>query len=762
MLKQSLRRSGLRALVGLRRRGRDVTRNGEVVAPALHDEAEIFVDRWGIPHVYARNLHDLFFLNGYVHAWDRLWQMDFMRRAACGTLAELLGPDALVTDRFARRVGFARRASAEGITGDSKIVLDAYVAGINWYIDSTSRPPIEFAGLGQPPTHWQSRDVLALSGLLSFMLTPNWDLEVIRARLLGQGVSADDLAAMEGLPAGHYEGPGMGEGFSLHEVVATEFKRLFDLGGGFGASNAWALAGARTASGKPILGGDPHLRVGMPNIWHQVHLSAGDVDVIGAAIPGTPGVLIGHNRSIAWSVTAGCVDCTDIFIEEGGPGETVREEILVKGQAANVEEVYVGRNGPDIAPAIGIEGQRWCLRCEVPGGPEPFAPLLSILRSDNWYEFREALRGWRAPVLNFVCADADGNIGHQVAGLVPGRGQGLGLLPTTVGDEGGWSGSIPFDELPMSANPDCGYVISANNAPGADYPYWLGVDFAEGYRAGRIRELVEAKEKHSPLDVSRMQLDVESPAACEVRRALLDFHPSDAGAERLLAMIKAWDCRLTADSAAACAYTAFMREFSRRIGTARLGAGAEFWMGKPVNPLARENGWLFRHGAVVVQALSERPDGLFDDREAEIAGALGDAFKALERTLGPDPDAWRYGSLHPIHLRHVASSPQNSALLDRGPYDGRGDSQCISAVGYAADGDFEAYHLPGFRQVCDLGDLSQGFAVMPGGQSGDPLVGHYNDLTPLWHAGRMHRQYFVRTDVVRHAESTLRLLPGRR
>lgn len=726
---------------------------------ALKAEAEIFVDRWGVAHVYARTLHDLFFLFGYVQAWDRLWQMEYTRRVASGRLAEILGPDLLPVDRFTRRVGFKRvsEKSVQALTGEGALIIGSFVEGINMYIGEASRRPVEFELLGYEPEPWEASDVSAASMLAAFNVTPNWDLEVIRSLLLASVVSPEDLAAleMEGFEAG-----AGGTRFKAAAAALGEFRRAIPQAlGPLGGSNAWAIAGSRTTSGKPVLAGDPHLAAGIPNIWHQVHLSCGDLDVIGAAMPGIPGVIIGHNRHAAWSVTAGMVDCSDIFIDDGD-GQTVPEEIKVAGAETVVEEVFVGRHGPDIGPAVGVSDRRLCLKTVFAGGDSLVGPLLNIARSKDWSGFREALSEWTAPVLTFVYADRHGDIGSQLAGQVPIRAGGAkGLLPNEPGD-GEWTGFIPFAELPSLHNPDEGFVVSTNNrqAP-ADYPYWLGIDFIEGARAPRIVEMLRAREKHSPLDVSRMQVDVESVPARQIVAALCGLALSSPACRPALDLLASWDCRLAADSAAACVYTGFVREMSRRIGKRRLGGGGDFWMGRYVNPLTGENGWVFNQAAKLAQLLSEQPSGWFDSWADQAEGALRDAVELLGANLGADISKWRYGRLHRLTLRHPLGDGDKDALLNRGPYEAPGDAQCVFANGMPADG-FDVVLVPGFRQVVDLSDVNAGHAMMPGGQSGDPASTHYDDLTPFWLEGRMHRQYFARTDVVRHSESSLRLLPA--
>jgi penicillin amidase len=496
----------------------------------------------------------------------------------------------------------------------------------------------------------------------------------------------------------------------------------------------------------------------MPNVWHQVHLSAGDIDVIGASIPGIPGVIIGHNRRCAWSVTAGLADTSDLFTG-GDEGRTVRETIEVRTGEPVVEEIFIGENGPDIGPALGL-GQRVCLKIVLPDADGLIGAIARIARAGTWTEFREALRTWVAPVLNFVYADVNDDIGYQLAGKIPVRSHGKGLLPSRDG-ESHWQGFIPFEELPSAHNPESGYLITANHRPaGDDYPHWLGIDFVDSHRAQRIGELIQNREKHSPLDVSRMQVDVLSTAARDICTALSGLTAQDESTESLLALLRGWDHRMAPDSPAAAVYAAFVRELARRLARRRLGEDYPYWMGRFVNPVAQGSSWDFNHAAKVAELLSARPSGWFDNWDEQILGALKDAEHVLTERLGANRGEWRYGDLHRLALNHSLGRDGLDAVLNRGPYSVGGDGQCVNANSFAPDGSFDATFIPGFRHVVDLSNMNDGHAMMPGGQSGDPFSTHYNDLTPFWLTGQMHRQYFARTDVVRHSESALRLLPS--
>jgi len=514
--------------------------SGRIALDGLRGTVEVMRDQWGIPHIYAQNDLDLFFAQGFVHAQDRLWQMEFNRRAASGRLSEIFGPVTLDTDRFLRTVGLRRAAEVEAaqLDDETKRVLQAYVDGVNAYIASRrGRLPLEFALLRYVPEPWSPVDAVAFGKLMAWTLSGNWDSEILRAHLLSRfgeaGVARlmpaypDEMPVI--VPAGADYRP-------FRSAAALRLAAHAPARNGTGSNN-WVIAGSRTTTGAPILANDPHLEAAMPSIWYEMDLSSERFHVAGATFAGAPGVIIGHNERIAWGVTNAGPDVQDLYLERFDPDDPARYEFQGQWERATVVEesiIVKGRRDPVILP-VRITRHGPILNGVVDGldafvalrwtALMPGTILGSVLRLDqarNWEEFREALRLWTVPAQNFVYADTDGNIGYQLPGRIPVRAKGNGLLPVPGWTgEYEWVGEIPFDELPSSFNPERGYIITANNRiiPD-DYTHFIAAEWDPGFRAQRIETMLTAQPKVSPEVVADMQLDTSSLPAQAILRAL--------------------------------------------------------------------------------------------------------------------------------------------------------------------------------------------------------------------------------------------------
>jgi len=516
--------------------------NGTVRVKGLRDRVEVIRDRWGIPHIYAGNEEDLFFAQGYVHAQDRLWQMEVHRRLASGTLAEILGGIALEADRFSRIIGFRRAAQADLalLDEETRRYLEAYSRGVNAFIEThRSRLPLEFTLLRHKPAPWTPLDTAAFAKFMGWALSCNWESELLRASLI-EILGPERAAELE--PPYPESNPiiiqsskfkaqssNISTGINRQDVATTlsglsKVQRkvaCFSSSGGTGeGSNNWVINGARSVTGKPLLANDPHLSPMMPSIWYENHLVGGDFAVTGASMPGIPGVVLGHNHRIAWGATNAYPDVQDLYLERlrttssGCPeyefrgkwerAQVVREEIKVRGRREPVvEEVVITRHGPIISGLLTGEAPPLALRW-VGHQPSPMLQSLRFNRARNWEEFVASLRSWSVPAQNMVYADVEGNIGYYMAGQVPIRAKGLGLVPVPGWTgEYEWTGYIPFEELPQAYNPPTGYIASANNKiVGEDYPYFLTLEPLPGYRARRIVDLIEARGS-SPARTSR-------------------------------------------------------------------------------------------------------------------------------------------------------------------------------------------------------------------------------------------------------------------
>ncbi|HXF63847.1 MAG TPA: penicillin acylase family protein, partial [Caldilineaceae bacterium] len=552
--------------------------DGTFVLDCLEQPVEVRRDKHGIPHVYAQNRADLLRAQGFLHAQDRLWQMEQNRRIARGTLAEVFGESALEADRFSRIIGFRRAAKAElaVLEADARQLLTWYCQGVNAYIEQhQGKLAAEFNLLRVTPEPWQPEDILAHSKVMAWGLGINWESELVRLRLL-QRLGPIRAADLE--PDFPKQNPVIMEAVGSETVtrllstaglLLNEYEKVKQWIGPAGdgqGSNSWAIAPKHSMTRRAILCNDPHLALQMPGVWYENHLECPDFRVSGASFAGVPGVVIGHNEHIAWGFTNACVDVQDLYLERAHPEDPTRfeyqgqwepatvieETIQVRRGQPHVERVVVTRHGPLIsnlvpeaanAPPLAL---RWT-------GHEPgriLSALLLLNQARNWEEFQAALEGWSAPAQNITYADADGNIGYVLAGAIPLRRQNLGLVPAPGWDGAHeWAGMIPPRELPRLYNPPSGKIVTANQKiTGDDYHHFLGAEFLPGWRAARLEEMLSEKERFSLRDMEEMQLDTVSKFAAALAPWFAQLDSDDPWVTVALGYLRRWNYRMDADS----------------------------------------------------------------------------------------------------------------------------------------------------------------------------------------------------------------------
>ncbi|MEO7911805.1 MAG: penicillin acylase family protein, partial [Roseiflexaceae bacterium] len=791
--------TGVAALTALRR---PLARTaGQISLPGLTAPVHILRDRWGVPHIYARTTTDLFVAQGYVHAQDRLWQMELQRRTGLGRLAEVFGPIALDTDRFVRVLGFNRvvRREADALDGEARLVVDAYVRGINAFIaQNTRRLPIEFTILRLRPEPWQAEDVLVWAKMMALNLSRDWMSDLLRARIVA-AVGPERAALLTPeyppahpltIPPGVRYGTTIGADALHMAVAAAPFTGGSAAGQG---SNAWAVSGARTTSGRPLLASDPHLLLQVPSLWYENHLSGGDIHVAGASIPGIPCVVIGHNERVAWGLTNGENDVQDLFIErfdpsdptryefQGAwePAEIVRERILVKGQAEPViEEVRITRHGPIISSLVPGDDGRWTMDdgrsdtgetsssvhrlssnkalalrwAALDPGPN-IAAALGLNRARDWDSFRAAVAEWVMPTQNFIYADVEGHIGYTLGGALPIRARGDGALPVPGwSGEYDWTGMIPRDELPHVLDPDEGFVASANTQiADTGYPYALPGEYLPGYRATRIRQLIAQTAQHNATSFSAIQGDQRSLPGLELAALAGRLSATTPIARQARELLAAWDGELTAESVGGAIY-ARLREKLLQAAYSDLAEPLGFVTGLGAFAALPATGYLWRALPQLLERLAARDDSrLPAGRTSD--GLLSDAWDAtiaeLRAEMGDDVGDWRYGRYHTLTLRHpLGASAALAPLLNRGPFPIGGDSDTVR-MGHSprqfAGQPF--YIAPSYRQICDLSNWDLSLSIHPVGQSGQPGSKHYADLIDAWRTMQYHPMPWSRARV---------------
>jgi penicillin G amidase len=738
-------------------------------------------DRWGIPHVDAATAEGAWYGLGFCHAQDRAFQLELMLRIGRGTLSALVGSSGLTADRMSRRIGFREVAQRQlpRLGEDVREALAAYVRGVNAGLDrGLPRRPHEFVLLRARPSRWEVLDVLCFAGLQAFALSANWDAELARLKILATD-GPEALQALDPRPPGELpvSVPVATAAGAAIDRLAADLAEFAAAAPSAGGSNNWAISGERTASGSPLLANDPHLAPRLPAPWYLAHLRCDAWEVAGASFVGAPALPVAFNGHIAWGITAGLTDSVDLFIEEVGadratvrgpdgwqPCEVRHERIEVRGGAPVEEEVLVTPRGPIISPLLEGAPASVSMSAVWLRGL-PIRGLLSTVEARDFASFRAPFAEWPGPALNLVYADTDGHIGYQLVGQLPVRGRGHGTIPLPAWLPGaGWSDAlVPFDEMPTTCDPPTGFVASANNRPTQDGsgPF-LGADFMEGFRAGRIVEALGGATGWDATGCRELQLDVTSLAWRMLRPHVIAAPVQDDAGRRAVDLLAAWDGRIGVDSAAASVYHAWMAEMSERVARARAPGSWRWAIGEGFGELVPLTSFHTGSPSRLVTLLTETPDGWFGDGwPVETARALSAAIERLEAEHGPDPSGWGWGHLRTLTLRHpLGDQPMLASAFNLGPVPFPGDS---STPLQAATGPLHPFGNPGFlpnlRAAIDLGAPDAGLWALAGGQSGNPLSPHYADLFRLWLAGDSVPIPFTAEAVASATVATLTLQP---
>ena len=776
-----------------------------------HETIEIITDRYGVPHIYAQNEDDLYFAQGYVHAQERLWQMDLNRRIGSGRLCEIFGEIALETDRFCRRLGMHRAASAEveRLTEHSKRILDAYARGVNSFIQrNRNNLPIEFTLLRFKPDPWQIADSIQWAKMIGWNLGGNWETELIRARLIAK-LGADRAAKLEaGYDPGHplIIPPGVEyQGINLGMLEQYELLKQMSGFGMLGASNNWVVDGKMTVTGSPILCNDPHLGQAVPSIWYECHLVADDIDVIGASFPGTPGIVIGHNQHIAWGITNAVSDVEDLYIEKFNPqnphqyeyqgkwedARVVHEEIKVKGSKTPfIEEVRITRHGPILTnlprTTNGNAAEQNGANAELPlalrwTGLEQchiIAAVQKLNHARNWDEFRDALRDWDVPPQNMIYADKEGNIGYVMAGAIPIRAKGQAVLPSPGWTgEYEWTGYIPFDELPQTYNPQQHFIVTANNrVVNDDYPYYITNEWLNGYRAQRIRDLLTSKAAINKLtlaDMARFQSDQYALPAVEIVPHMLKIQTDVPLEKAALEVLQTWNYNLTPDSIGAAIYATFLDKLEHIVFSALLGddeALLQGYKGVGATILALQNGYSGRSKPLLIRLMNEHEDSWFAGSaifngpkswDAALASAFHAAVEELREKLGEDIIGWRYGANHTVTFNHPLGMVKPlDKIFNRGPFPLGGDIDTVNMGATLPNQPGAVITVPSYRQILNLADLKTSLSGHAPGQSGHLASKHYADFIKPWLHVQHHMMLFERSMIEANAEGILHILPN--
>lgn len=776
----------LESLLGLALGPRNVVVDGTLHVPGLRTTTTIRRDAYGIAYVDASNDDDAFFAMGFCQARDRSFQMELYLRVARGTLAEVLGGEMLPVDRLMRRIGFrhiARRQLAL-LAPRERAQLESFARGVNAAPRGAPAKAHELTLLGMEPSCFEAVDIIAVLQFFAFALSSNWDAELARLRI----VRADGAEALEALETAHPDwlrdvggtpalttsAGALRSAERLAEDVAAVGK-VVSLGG---ASNAWAVAPSRTATGRAILACDPHLPPALPAPWYLMHVRTPGWAMSGAFFPGNPVPTFGHNENVAWATTAGHADNTDLFLEHVAPdgrsvreGQTfsrcvVREEVIaVKGQPSVVERVIETPRGPIVSPAIGGDDIALSLRgtwmaSRKLGGYDVYAAR-DIDEAVASYASYPALSESR------VFADVSGRVASHLVGDLPIRKDGLGMLPAPGWDSSyGWHAEPhPIDALPRSVAPAEGFVAAANQHPGSSpLGAFLGADWLDGSRHARIVEALALRDDWDLDSTARLQTDRKTLLWPRLRSTVLDALCREPGGDRrALQWLGGWDGVVASDSTSASIFELFFAEMVVRIAKAKAPRAWRAAIGEGINVVLPHGTMALRRIDHAARLLVAQPAGFFAHGwPNEIVEAIAAAMRTLRDVAGDDEARWTWGRVRPVFLVHAfGSKPPLDRIWNRGPIEWGGDATTIPQGSVAFDAPLgNAIGIPNLRAVIDVGNWEASRWVLAGGQSGNPLSPHYDDMIALWLRGDSVTIAWSPESVKNRAVNELTLLPS--
>ena len=751
---------------------------GSLLVNGLLEPVEVLRDKWGIPHIYARNTHDLFFAQGFVVGQDRMWQLEMWRHNAEGRMSEVLGPSYLDRDKFARTLTFRGDWDAEfkKYHPEGRVIFDAFARGVNAAIQSAidrHQIPIEFQLMGfQPQPVWTAKTVL--TRMPGWTLSHNASTEVTRALAI-KSMGVDKVQEL--MPTYPYKKLEVPAGLNLSDIVPAILDRArnannvqetykADLG-----SNNWVIGGSKSVTGMPIIANDPHREVVNPALRYVVHLVAPGWDDIGATEPGLPGISIGHNDSVAWGFTILGVDQQDIYVEETDPAdpnryqykgqwypmEMDRELIHVKGKPEpETFDVKLTRHGPVLyedAQRHRAYALRWI--GSEPGGAG-YLGSLNVMQAKNWKEFNEGLdKAWYLPSHSLVYADVAGNYGYVAVARTPVRKNWDGLLPVP-GKDGKyeWDGYVPLDKLPHSLNRPEGYYASANNdvvptvVPGYDTP--LGYEYTAPYRFDRISEVLKANKKFTLADMENLQEDKLSIPARELVPLLRGVSSDKPEVRAALDKLLAWDYVLGSESVPATIY--------------------EYWAMK-LTPLAyaqhvpaAARGTFHGYDIRRVIEWMKSPDATYGadpaaERNRILVTALEQAVVDMHKRLGDDMSKWVWGNIHTADFQHPLLSEATKPAFGIEPVRRGGDAYTVQASSSLSESSSKQTSGASFKFVFDVKDWDNSTGLSTPGNSAQPGSPHYADLAPLWGAGKHFPLAFSRKKVEEVTTDRLMLYP---
>jgi len=756
--------------------------NGSLHVSGLDNPVSIIRDQSGCPHIDARSEHDVWFAQGFCHAQDRLWQLERTRRFARGTLSEILGEPLIPIDRYYRRLGVRRVSERDWpqLNKEAQAILQSFSDGVNAAVASMHDLPPEFKVLDLEPEPWAPADSIALWKVIYLTQSGHYNGKVFRAAIARE-LGPEALSLLE---AGYPEdapvacppgsnGRGLGEELDRLMALANEMAPLSSPDTG---SNNWAVDGHLSATGKPLLAGDPHAVIQIAPVWYMNHVKTPDWEMTGVSTPGVPGILLyGHNGHVGWTVTNAQADIADLFVErfdescrkylhrgQWREAEVWHEEIRVKDRIEPVtEDIPVTVHGPLVSGRPLNTGVPLTWQWTAHGVVRTFECILGMAKARNVDEFRESQRNWSGPPMNRVTADDSGNIAYQLLPDIPVRAHGGANAVPAPGWTGeyDWVGNIPFEELPFVKHPERHFIATANNrVVPAGYRYYVQISNAP-YRATRIEQLLNSKDSFNIQDFMTFQGDWYSLPAAGMVRILNKVKPSEETAPSL-EMLRSWDCILLPDSPAAVLYQVFMEKlmgclftFARKLPGAAtaLRIWQLYYLPRLLHQIEQDDRSILR--------LNKKTRSM--SWEQVMVDSLKEAHEFLTQNQGTDPSQWAWGDLHKQTFVHnLGRTPPNDKTFNIPPVGIGGDGTTVFNSGSSSMGNYDSNVGVSFRMILDFANLNRSVWVLPPGQSGHPGSPHYTDGIKPWLNMEYHPMLWDWEDIYANQEGLLQLMPG--
>ncbi len=767
---------------------------GTLYLSGLQSNVEVITDSWGIPHIYAESDNDLFFSLGYIHASQRLFQMDKVVRAGLGRLSEVFGPKLVKTDIFLRTIGLHRIADQiyNQMSENEKFILQSYVDGVNTYIEQNRHNlPVEFRIGRYKPLRWEPVYCLTFQRLMGWTLTQSWNAEIVFYKILD--VFGIDKTK-ELLPVYLDRWPtaipdyltGMSnqlldfrrEGIALRNFLGMEASHI--------GSNNWAISGERTSSGAPLLCNDPHLGFEQPAVWFEAHIVSPERDVVGVTFAGIPGVVIGHNRQIAWGLTNMMLDDLDFYMETISPehpgeyfydGEWLRmskhsETIRIKGEPDTTIVVYGTHHGPVVTGIHSLlknDEQVFTMRWSGQDVTNEFAAFQSINTARDWGDFSNAAGYFKVPGQNVAYADIEGNIGLIPMGNVPIREGGDHLLPLSgESSEFDWQGYVPYTEMPYSFNPERGFVASANVKLTCDFPYYISNHYEPPSRLQRIVEILSEDKEFYTDDMMKLQFDDFSHHAKDILpvilSALKDIESFDPVENRAFKALSNWDYRGNIESSACTIFNVLFIEMIKAIYEDEMDLAGE----NVFRDFLTYANFSVRNSAALLENVEStwfddiRTNDRVERREEILYRAFKNTVKSLSTRYSSNFSEWEWGKIHTLTHKHSMGEKKILDFLfdfNVGPFPSPGSGTTVNSGEYLLYNPFDQIAGPSVRYIFSLDNLEMCYSILPTGQSGMPGHKHYKDQADLYNSGKYKVVSTNRFEMMREGAKVLSLFP---